>query len=147
KAVAAARPKPAAPVSSTSNFHRPPGRLARSAGVAWPALPGVLFARRPPVKPAPAQPLSRAWRAVLAVSALLMVGLAAWAYHPPMIVVRPLRAVDVSHDIVVTGAPVHRVHGRYLLLTVRLERPNVFGALRAVIAHDRRLPARSGQTQ
>src|SRR5207248_5716467 len=75
------------------------------------------------------QPLS--WRVrgglgVAAVAAVIGIGL---GYHPPVAVVRPLPAIDVSHDITVAGYPVHPVHGRYLLLAVHTSRPNAFGAL------------------
>jgi PDZ domain-containing protein len=90
------------------------------------------------------RPLGWVARSCIGVAVAAVVGLGGWAYHPPMIVVRPLAAVDVSRDIVVTGAPVHPVHGRYLLLTVRLERPNGFGAAMALLEHRRRLSLDSG---
>jgi PDZ domain-containing protein len=80
----------------------------------------------------------------IGVAVAIAAGLAGWAYHPPVLIVRPLAAVDVSHDITVKGAPVHAARGKYLLLTVKLERPNTFGALWAVVTGQHRIPLRPG---
>jgi PDZ domain-containing protein len=76
---------------------------------------------------------------VAAVAALLIAG---FAYHPPMMVVTPLKPIDISQDVTVTGTPVHGVHGRYLLLPVRLDRPSAWSALLAVASRRRRFPIR-----
>jgi PDZ domain-containing protein len=67
--------------------------------------------------------------AVVVIAALVLAtALAAGAlYHPPYGVVRPGPVIDVSHDVEISGAAVHPVHGRYLLLTVRAERPSLLG--------------------
>jgi len=115
-----------------------------------PVQPRSLFvlALRTPLRDSPAsearrrrQPLS--WRAragigLCVLAAVLGIGL---RYHPPIAVVHPLPAIDVSHDITVSGYPVHPLHGRYLLLAVRTSRPNAFGALLAYARHLRTLPA------
>ena len=121
-----------------------PGRTVRATGTALPML-GIFGDRGSrPAPPAPTRPMGwRARAAIASVCVLLLAGAAA-LYHPPMIVVTPLPPIDVSHDITVVGAPVHPVHGRYLLLPVRLARPNAFGALLAFAAHRHRLPAGGG---
>jgi PDZ domain-containing protein len=53
----------------------------------------------------------------------------------------------VTSDIEVTGAPVHRVHGRYLLVPVHFDRPNAFGAVSAVLHRRRRLPVGTPQSR
>jgi PDZ domain-containing secreted protein len=37
----------------------------------------------------------------------------------------PGRAIDISHDVTITGAPVYPLHGRYLLTPVRFTRPSL----------------------
>jgi PDZ domain-containing secreted protein len=48
-------------------------------------------------------------------------------------VIRPGPVIDVSHDIVISGARVHQPHGRYLLLTVRADRPSLLGLAMAAV--------------
>lgn len=68
-------------------------------------------------------PLSR--RLVAGIVAALLAVLAAVLslYRPPVAVVRPGEAIDVLADIDVSGAPTYPVTGRYLLLSVRFDRP------------------------
>jgi len=113
-----------------------------------PVQPGSLFvlALRSPLRKGTAdetrrrQPLSWKARCGIGIGALATVVGIGLGYHPPIAVVRPLPAIDVSHDITVTGYPVRPVHGRYLLLAVRTSRPNAFGALLAYARHLRVLP-------
>jgi PDZ domain-containing protein len=57
---------------------------------------------------------------------VILTGLAAAAfYHPPYALVRPGQVIDVTHDIEISGVPVHAPHGRYLLVTVRAARPSL----------------------
>ena len=123
-----------------------PSASSRPGSLRWSALvPTVFYAPRPSTTilvPRPA--LGWVARSIIAAAVAVIFGLAGWVYHPPMLVVRPLPAVDVSRDIVVTGAAVQPVHGRYLLLTGKLERPNGFGALVAVLTHRRRIGLGAG---
>ena len=83
------------------------------------------------------QPLSR--RAV----AMVVAGLAVVAttfllrYHPPVALIRAAAPVDVVADIRVTGVPVERPTGRYLLTAVQVRRPNLLGAAKAWLTGDR----------
>jgi PDZ domain-containing protein len=92
----------------------------RSLGLAQPRL-------RVAPPPPPPKPPNRARRAVVAAAILAVLLGAAALYHPPFAIVRPGPVIDVSHDLVVSGVPVHAPHGRYLLLTVRAERPSLLG--------------------
>jgi Lon-like protease len=83
--------------------------------------------------PPPPQPANRARRAVVATAFLAALLGAAALYHPPFAIVRPGPVIDVSHDIVVSGVPVHAPHGRYLLITVRADRPSLLGLAMADI--------------
>jgi PDZ domain-containing protein len=62
--------------------------------------------------------------AVIAAAACL----GATLYHPPLAVIEPGPALDISRDISISGVPWHRPSGRYLLTSVRFRRPNVWGA-------------------
>src|SRR5207247_8937511 len=42
-------------------------------------------------------------------------------------------------DVMASGAPIHPVHGRHLLLTVRAERPPLFGLARAALLGEGRI--------
>jgi hypothetical protein len=111
-------------------FARPEARPGRPVPSGGPIFAGFSLGQRPSQRTAaPArQPLS--WRARIGMAAAIASAgsLAGALYHPPMLVVTPLHPVDISRDIVVTGAPTHPVHGRYLLLPVAFHRPNTFGA-------------------
>ena len=56
--------------------------------------------------------------------------------------------IDISHDVAVFGVPAHPPRGRYLLLTVRAERPPLFGLAKAALWGEGRIVhvegARSG---
>ncbi len=69
------------------------------------------------------------WKLGLVTSAVAAVGAFSLSYHPPVAVVSPGEPIDVSEDISITGAKVYRPNGRYLLTTVRIERPTLAGAL------------------
>jgi PDZ domain-containing protein len=102
----------------------------RSLGLAQPRL------RIAPPPPPPGPP-NRARRAVVAAAILAFLLGAATLYHPPFAIVRPGPVIDVSHDLVVSGVPVHAPHGRYLLLTVRADRPSLLGLAMADIGGGR----------
>ena len=75
----------------------------------------------------------RAVRAGAVAAILTVLAAGAALYHPPYGVIRPGPVIDVSHDIVISGARVHQPHGRYLLLTVRADRPSLFGLAMAAV--------------
>lgn len=144
KAVAAARADKRIPTTSRPHLYVLPGRRVESTGTGWAGIVRAFAAPTPPLAPDVPKPLPWRWRLAIGFAIAVAAGLAGWAYHPPVLVVHPLTPVDVSRDIVVKGAPVHSLHGRYLLLTVKLERPNTFGALWAVFTGQHRIPLRPG---
>ncbi len=83
--------------------------------------------------PAPEPEARSAGVAVWLVVTLLIAMAAAAFYHPPLAVVSPSPAVDISDDITIEGAPVSELNGRYLLLAVELSRPSALGALWALV--------------
>jgi PDZ domain-containing protein len=97
---------------------------------------------------APAEPSARSTRFVwlaAAIAASVVAGFAAF-YHPPVAVITPGRAVDISRDISITGTRVYQPTGRYLLTPVDIGRPRLAGlvwarALRRTIARTRSLPS------
>jgi PDZ domain-containing secreted protein/Zn-dependent protease len=76
-------------------------------------------------------PARRPGIATLAVVVALMAVAAGALYYPPVVVVAPGEAIDVSRDITITGTPAERPTGHYLLTSVRLERRNALGILMA----------------
>ncbi|HET6811209.1 MAG TPA: S16 family serine protease [Acidimicrobiales bacterium] len=83
--------------------------------------------------PPPAGKHSPWWgRGVGAVVAILAV-LSLFAYHPPVAVVSVGTPVDVVPDITISGAPTHPVRGRYLLLWIRVARPDLAGTVAAFV--------------
>ena len=80
------------------------------------------------------------WKVVAVASAALAAGIvAASLYHPPVGVVLPERAVDVSQDVTITGVPAHAPRGVYLMLTVRTVRPTLLGLGRELLHGNRQL--------
>ena len=51
--------------------------------------------------------------------------MAAWRYHPPVLLIAPGPAVDISHDVTIRGVTVHPPTGRYIMTSVRLTRPSL----------------------
>lgn len=76
-----------------------------------------------------------AWTVVLLVAA----GFALANFHPPVAVITPGPTFDVSHDIAITGLPVEVPSGKYLLTSIRVDRPNVLGLLLAAVRADREI--------
>ena len=76
-----------------------------------------------PAQPAAVAPLSRRVVAALIAVVLSLVAAVFLLYKPPVAIVRPGSAIDVLEDIDVAGAPTYPVSGRYLLLSVRFDRP------------------------
>lgn len=54
-------------------------------------------------------------------------------YRPPIAIIGPAPALDLSNDIKVTGVPTKKLNGQYLLVAVTLHQPNAFGALWAML--------------
>jgi PDZ domain-containing secreted protein/Zn-dependent protease/CBS domain-containing protein len=71
--------------------------------------------------------------AVWVVVALLMALAAGSFYQPPLAVVSPAPAIDITDDITITGVEAQQPNGRYLLLAVALGQTNTLGTLLAVI--------------
>ncbi|HZN13342.1 MAG TPA: cyclic nucleotide-binding domain-containing protein, partial [Acidimicrobiales bacterium] len=83
---------------------------------------------RPPAtaaRPQPRRPRA-SWRRRAVVGAAIAGGLLAAAarYHPPVVMITPGPAIDITNDVTITGVPNHRPHGRYILTTVHLTRPS-----------------------
>jgi PDZ domain-containing secreted protein/Zn-dependent protease/CBS domain-containing protein len=70
---------------------------------------------------------------VWVVVTLLMALAAAAFYRPPLAVISPADAIDISDDITIDGAPVSELSGRYLLLAVEVSQPTALGALLAIV--------------
>ncbi|CAN5772993.1 hypothetical protein BH23ACT12_BH23ACT12_14020 [soil metagenome] len=71
------------------------------------------------------------WRVVLGGLAVLLPILAA-LYKPPIALVSPAPAVDVSGDVEIDGVPLTELNGRYVLVAVHITRPS---ALRAAASY------------
>ena len=73
----------------------------------------------------------RARTVVLAAIAFLL-PFGAVVYRPPVVVLSPAPAIDVSNDVTIDGVPLTELSGRYMLVAVHVSRPN---AIRAAIAY------------
>ena len=64
----------------------------------------------------------------------LVAGLAAIAYlySPPFVTFAPGKAFDVSRDITIEGLDTTAVDGKYMLTSVAVQQPNVFGLIAAI---------------
>ena len=51
---------------------------------------------------------------------LIMIGAAGYLYHPPVAVISPGTALDVTGDIEISGVPVDEVNGEYILTAVSI---------------------------
>ena len=80
------------------------------------------------------------WTVVVVAMALCVASI----YQPPYVVISPGPAIDVSQDVQISGAAVHPVGGRYLLVSVRLTSPSALGLAVAAVRSDREvIPLRS----
>lgn len=68
----------------------------------------------------------------LVVGAAMLVALG-WLYRPPLAVLEPGPAYDVSEDISIEGIANEAPNGRYLMTSVRVSRPNALGAAVAAL--------------
>jgi PDZ domain-containing secreted protein/Zn-dependent protease/CBS domain-containing protein len=83
--------------------------------------------------PAPEPEAKSAGVAVWVVVTLVIALAAAAFYQPPLAVLSPAPAVDISQDITIDGVPVTETTGEYLLLAVQVTRPTGLGALWAIV--------------
>jgi len=123
-------------VPGAKRTHRKRGETVPGRAMSWREAVSRLFAAdagatsvdTPDPPRGELSPASKAvvWGVVGAVVAAL-IGLA-FLYHPPVAVVSAGPVIDVSDDIQVAGIDVQRPTGRYLLLTVRTQRPTLVGA-------------------
>ncbi|HEX7275766.1 MAG TPA: PDZ domain-containing protein [Acidimicrobiales bacterium] len=60
-------------------------------------------------------------------------------YRPPLVIVAPGPAVDVTGDVSVDGVPVTPITGRFLVPTVEVRRTNALGTLVAAVRDGRRV--------
>ena len=74
----------------------------------------------------------------LAVGVVMLVAAAA-LYHPPVVVLSPGPAFDVTEDISISGIETDEVSGEYVLVSVQLDRPSALGAIAAVFDADKEL--------
>ncbi|MGH2770476.1 MAG: site-2 protease family protein [Actinomycetota bacterium] len=68
---------------------------------------------------------------------------AAYFYRPPLAVISPGPAFDVTPGIKISGVPTDEVDGKYLLTSVSVSRPNALGAVVALFHPDREVLALS----
>ncbi|MDQ4148416.1 MAG: PDZ domain-containing protein, partial [Actinomycetota bacterium] len=81
-------------------------------------------------------PNGRSTRQVWAVVGLAFVLAAAIIYRPPLVVISPGRAVDVTDDITIDGVPTERPNGRFLLVAVHVTQTNALMAAYAFLNPD-----------
>lgn len=80
----------------------------------------------------------------LHVAALVLIALAgtvvaAAQYHPPAAVMVPGPTVDITHDALVSGVATTVPTGRYLLISIRYDRPSLLGLVAASLRDDREI--------
>jgi len=78
-------------------------------------------------------------RIAVAAAVVAVAFFAASLYHPPIGIVAPTPAIDVSADVTITGVAAHAPRGVYLMLTVRTERPTLLGIGAALLHGNRHL--------
>ncbi|MGZ4459097.1 MAG: site-2 protease family protein [Nocardioides sp.] len=82
---------------------------------------------------------SRAAAALGLLAAAAAVLAAAAIYHPPFVVISPGESLDLRGEVRVSGAPVQRPSGPYLLTSVRLSQPNTLSLVIAALRTDRQV--------
>jgi PDZ domain-containing secreted protein/Zn-dependent protease/CBS domain-containing protein len=75
----------------------------------------------------------KAGAAVWIVVGILMALAAASFYHPPLAVISPAPAIDITDNISITGVATQKPNGKYLLLAVAVGQTNTLGTLLAVV--------------
>jgi Lon-like protease len=86
-------------------------------------LTAKVFVARLAPPPRTPRPVSRRTLVLAAAAALLAVLVAGFTYRLPVAIARPGRAIDITGDVTVVGAPSHPITGRYLLLPVVYDDP------------------------
>lgn len=113
-----------------------PAKADANAAAAFAGLRSSPAAPRPATGPSRLR-ISR-WAAAAvssaAAAAVLALGV---GYQPDVLVLHPAPAVDVSRDVRVRGTDTRPATGRYLLTTVSLEQPNLFGLVVARVRGER----------
>lgn len=73
----------------------------------------------------------KSWNVVWAAMAIIL-PLAAVLYKPPVVIISPATAVDISGDVEIDGVPLTDLSGRYVLVAVSISQPN---AVRAAFSY------------
>jgi PDZ domain-containing secreted protein/Zn-dependent protease/CBS domain-containing protein len=84
--------------------------------------------RDPSVRPAGRRPR----RGLVLLFAVLAIAFAGYAYSPPFVILAPGTAFDVTRDIRIKGTPTAKVNGQFLLTSVAVQQPKLFGLLAAM---------------
>jgi len=82
--------------------------------------------------PPPAARRRRRRRGTWIFPTVLVLAAAGFVFKPPLAVLTPGKSFDVIGDIHISGIPVDKVHGKYLLTSVGVDQPNVFGLLASI---------------
>lgn len=82
-------------------------------------------------QPARARPARRFSRSTMLLILVVGLPIAGSLYRPPVLLVSPGSAIDLSGDVTITGVPSEKPTGSYLLVTIDLSQPN---ALRAALS-------------
>lgn len=69
-------------------------------------------------------------------AAAVLIPIAAALYRPPVVIVSPAPAVDVTKDVEIDGVPVTGLSGRYMLVAVNVVQPNGITAALAALNPD-----------
>lgn len=75
----------------------------------------------------------KAGRLVWLVVVLAMVSVVGFIYRPPLAVLAPAPALDLSRDITIDGIESERPTGKYLLVAVSVHQPSALGALYSMV--------------
>lgn len=78
-----------------------------------------------PVAPSPSPRRESGF--VWVIVGAIIVAAIAYLYHPPLVVISPGAAIDVSKDIEITGAQSDVINGRYLLTSVSVRQTSALG--------------------
>ncbi|MBA3653636.1 MAG: cyclic nucleotide-binding domain-containing protein, partial [Actinobacteria bacterium] len=70
-------------------------------------------------------PRHRVRSSLIAVAVIATALLGAARYHPGVLLLSPGPVIDITDDVEITGAPVYRPAGRYMLTSVRASRPSL----------------------
>ena len=126
-----AGPRTTARRTSTRGADQVPGRPLSLAE----AVRALALFPEPPAPATPTDPPPRHLRWWFAGAAALVACLGAllFAYHPPRLVLRAGRPINVLADVRITGATTYPPSGRYLMLWIKADQPTLAGLLTAWI--------------